>query len=124
MCSSPELSNKKLYPTFARTFAVDSQVTPSVVSLLKKFEWKIVAIIYENLTKWTDLKDSMKQQFKANGIEVSYEGSTVVFAHYDLAMDNRFRKMMSEIKKKARSKYEWNKESINAGRPLISYVKG
>lgn len=105
MCSSPELSDKKLYPTFARTFAVDSQVTPSVISLLKKFNWKRVAIIYENLTKWIDLKDSMKHHFKNNGIKVSYEGSTLVpFAHYTEKLDERFRKMMAEIRKTARSK--------------------
>jgi hypothetical protein len=105
MCSSPELSNKNVYPTFARTFAVDSQVIPSAISLLKKFEWNRVAIIYENLTKWIDLKDSMKRHFKDNNIKIAYESSTVVFAHYNSAMDERFRKMMSDIKKTARSKY-------------------
>ncbi|XP_031556269.1 atrial natriuretic peptide receptor 2-like isoform X2 [Actinia tenebrosa] len=103
MCSSTELSDKKLYPTFARTFAVDSQVTPSVISLLKKFKWTTVAIIYENLTKWIDLKDSMKRHLKANGIKVSYEGSTIgPFALHSKVMDDRIREMMSEIKNKAR----------------------
>ncbi|EDO33461.1 predicted protein, partial [Nematostella vectensis] len=67
MCSSPEVSNKKLYPTFARTFAVDTVLAPTVLSLLRYFSWKRVAIIYENVTKWIEMKETLikKKAFEA-----------------------------------------------------------
>jgi len=64
-----------------------------------------VAIIYENLTKWIDLKDYLKKHCKINDIVVSYENSVRPFMFYDLKQeDAKMRKIMSDIKKTARSK--------------------
>ncbi|XP_020613215.1 atrial natriuretic peptide receptor 1-like isoform X2 [Orbicella faveolata] len=73
MCSNPEVSYKKLYPTFIRTFAIDTKLTPSLLSLLKYFNWKRVAIIYENVTKWIEMKNNMVKRLRAKGITVSQE---------------------------------------------------
>ncbi|XP_048576040.1 atrial natriuretic peptide receptor 1-like isoform X3 [Nematostella vectensis] len=103
MCSNAELSKKDRYPTFARTFAVDSKVTPSVIALLKQFKWEIVAIIYEEWKKWVQLKNYMKAELEANGVEVTYEKSIKQFVYYNSnEHDAEFRTIMREIKEKSR----------------------
>ncbi|KAK3705160.1 hypothetical protein QZH41_003755 [Actinostola sp. cb2023] len=73
MCNNPEVSNKKRYPTFARTFAIDTKLTPSLLSLLKYFEWKRVAIIYENVTKWIEMKDTITKRLKEKDITIALQ---------------------------------------------------
>ena len=106
MCSSAELSDKAKYPTFARTFAVDSQVGPSVVSLLRyTYNWTRVAIIYQDSTQWKPLKDHLVKEFEKNGIDVAYEYMVVSEAFYRAENETQFRAALREIKEMARSKY-------------------
>ena len=108
MCSAAELSDKKKFPTFGRTFAVDSQVGPSLVSLLKNtYNWTIVAVVCQNATKWTSLKDHLLEEFENNGVVVSREYLTVNPPTYnnDRKYSEEFRAALRDIKQKARSKY-------------------
>ena len=47
-CTSPEVSDKSLYATFARTKPHDSQISMAVVSLLLKFNWTTIAFVYSD----------------------------------------------------------------------------
>jgi len=107
MCSSADLSDRGKYPTFARTFAVDSQVGPSVVSLLiSTYNWTRVAIIYQNSTQWKSLKEHLVKEFEKYGIDVAHEYMVDSEALYDyLQNEAEFRAALREIKEKARSKY-------------------
>lgn len=109
MCSDAELSNKKKFPTFGRTFAVDSQVGPSVVSLLKyTYNWTRVAILYQDTTQWTSLKDHLVKEFKKTGIDVAKEYMIMNEALYNynkLDAEAEFRAALRDLKDKARSKY-------------------
>lgn len=72
MCSDAELSDKEKYPTFARTFAVDSQVVPSVVSLVKNaYRWTRVAIIYESTSRWEAIKNTLRKSLEEQGVVVA-----------------------------------------------------
>ena len=107
MCSAAELSNKKKYPTFGRTFAVDSQVGPSLISLLKNtYNWSRVAVVCQNATKWTSLKEHLLEEFETNGIVVAKEYVTVNPALYnkDETYSEEFSAALRDIKQKARSK--------------------
>ena len=106
MCSSAGLSDKAEYPTFGRTFAVDSQVGPSVVSLLKyTYNWTRVAIIYQDSTQWTSLKEHLVKEFEKNGIDVAEEYMVVNEAFYYVSNnDDKFREALRKMKEKARSK--------------------
>lgn len=105
MCSSADLSDKAKYPTFARTFAVDSQVGPSVVSLLRyTYNWTRVAIIYQDSTRWKSLKEYLVKEFEKNGIDVAYEYMMAGEAFYTLK-NEEFRAALRGIKETARSKY-------------------
>ncbi|OTF83667.1 atrial natriuretic peptide receptor-like protein [Euroglyphus maynei] len=45
-CIDQNLSNKTIYPTFARTLPPSSKISKSVISLLKHFEWNKVLYLY------------------------------------------------------------------------------
>ncbi|XP_078348931.1 atrial natriuretic peptide receptor 1-like isoform X2 [Oculina patagonica] len=103
MCSNPEVSYKKLYPTFIRTFAIDTKLTPSLLSLLNYFNWKRVAIIYENVTKWIEIKNNMVKQLRAKGITVALELLAHPSALYRPQNHTDFyRDIMKKIKQEAR----------------------
>lgn len=106
MCGNPDVSYKELYPTFIRTFAIDTKLTPSLLSLLKYFNWKRVAIIYENVTKWIEMKNNMVKRLRAKGITVAQELLTHPSAYYrpENHTDN-YRSILRKIKQEARSKY-------------------
>ena len=107
MCSAAELSDKKKFPTFARTFLVDSQVGPSLVSLLKHtYNWTRVAILYQDTTQWTSLKDHLLTEFKKNGIDVAQAHMIKnEFNYRTLENEAEFRAALRDFKDKARSKY-------------------
>lgn len=114
MCSAAELSDKEKFPTFGRTFAVDSQVGPSLVSLLKyTYNWTLVAVIYQDTNQWTSLKDHLLLEFKKNGIEVVKQIMVINEAVYhSLEAEEEFSGALRDLKDKARSKYmQSNKNS-------------
>lgn len=45
-CTETAVSDKTLYPTFARTKPTDSQISKSVVSLLRMYNWRKVTFIH------------------------------------------------------------------------------
>ena len=105
MCSAAELSNKEKFPTFSRTFAVDNQVAPSIISLLKyTYNWTRVAIIVQNTTKWMDLKDYLVEEFEKERIDVAMEYTAVNPVLYESKHEAQFRDALKELKSKARSK--------------------
>lgn len=107
MCSNPEVSYKKLYPTFIRTFAIDTKLTASLLSLLNHYNWKRVAIIYENVTKWIEIKNNMVRQLRDKGITVALEMLTHPSFHYKPQNHtDSYRGIMKKIKEEARSKYD------------------
>ena len=103
MCDDPELSNKDLYPTFARTYPVSKQVLPLLVALLKMFKWHIVALIYDNNFEQT--KEYFKQRFSEKNINVSYEASVPSnFRYQPDVWDQKFPELLKKIKENARGK--------------------
>ena len=72
MCSNPALSNKKEYPTFARTY---SDWTPALMKILQTFNWKNVALIYTENNKFEAAVKHLRQEFgkSDNRINVSCE---------------------------------------------------
>ena len=110
MCSAAELSDKQKFPSFGRTFAVDTQVGPSLISLLKyTYNWTIVAVIYQNATNWTKLKSHLLNKFDSNGVTVSMEyliANPPDYNNNNLGYSERFREALKEIKTKARSKLQ------------------
>ena len=72
-CSNYEVSNKALYPTFARTKPHDSRISMSVVSLLQKYNWRKVVFVYNK--EMPDIADTISKvshkPFKDSDIELT-----------------------------------------------------
>ncbi|XP_065155987.1 receptor-type guanylate cyclase Gyc76C-like isoform X3 [Atheta coriaria] len=56
-------------PTFARTEPPDTQVTKSVISLLKYYDWKKFSIIYEE--EWQTVASSLVKEAKARNMTIN-----------------------------------------------------
>lgn len=62
-------------PTFARTDPPDTQVTKSVVSLLKYYDWKKFSVVYEDV--WISVAKSLEQQAKDANMTVNAMWSVI-----------------------------------------------
>ncbi|XP_074638228.1 atrial natriuretic peptide receptor 2-like isoform X3 [Acropora palmata] len=101
-CHEDVVSDKTLYPTFARTRPPNAQLSKSILAVLNKFSWKTVAIIYCDDScfsqhYWGKTKEDMKYTFKENGIRVSFE-ATMPMEHEQEKFDH----LLNIIKRKAR----------------------
>ena len=106
MCSAAELSNKNEFPTFGRTFSLDSRIGPSIISLLKNtYKWTRIAIIYQNVIRWISLTEYLQEEFEKNGITVAMKFKTSNSPSYNFEAEEEFKHALIKIKKKARSKY-------------------
>ena len=86
-CTSFEVSNKKKFPTFARTVATDTQVTLSVIQLLRHFNWSTVSLVYSTLEDNLSLAHNLLLRMKMNNINVS---------HHEEYKANYFRKYLTD----------------------------
>jgi hypothetical protein len=68
-CTNRDVSDKVLFPAFARTMPHDSQISMAVVSLLRKFKWKKVVFISNHEQKL--LAHALLDAFQKNEIIVS-----------------------------------------------------
>ncbi|PVD38413.1 hypothetical protein C0Q70_01028 [Pomacea canaliculata] len=71
-CTETEVSDKSLYPTFARTKPTDSQVSKSVVSLLRMFKWTKVTFIHSNTTDGNHTADDIYSTLVDHGFKVLF----------------------------------------------------
>ncbi|XP_026682274.1 receptor-type guanylate cyclase Gyc76C [Diaphorina citri] len=68
-CSDDKTSH---IPTFARTEPPDTQVTKSVIALLKYYDWKKFSILYEDISPWTTVADSLNKEAKQANLSVNH----------------------------------------------------
>ena len=81
---------------------MEESVTPTILAVLKKFNWKRVAIVWENKIQFESLKENLIENFKKYGIEYP----VVVQAPDYSAIDDKggHDRVLSAIRAKARSK--------------------
>lgn len=102
MCSSPELSNKKLYSTFVRTYAQTSKLPDFLLLLLEHFKWSNVGILYEE--DWLALKDNIKKRLNMKRVNVRVEEDLPDDDVKPGVYKSQILEKMKRIKDKARSK--------------------
>jgi len=61
-CSDPEVSDKERYPTFTRMEPPDTQVTTSVLALLKYHKWFKFTIVSQKTEQWMTIAEDLKNQ--------------------------------------------------------------
>ena len=71
-CGSEELSDKKNFPTFARTVGVYSKSGLIIVSLMKWYKWDRVAILTSSSFLWASITDGVREDVERNGMMISY----------------------------------------------------
>ena len=64
-CSDPEVSDKKRYPTFTRMEPPDTQVTTSVLALLKYHKWFKFTIVSQKNEQWQTIAEDLREQAKS-----------------------------------------------------------
>lgn len=106
-CAHPETSNKRLFPTFARTRPPDTQISKSVVSVLLKFNWRKVALLYSKSEAATRdfeaVAKTIQTALTANNIDVKFVDKWTTTYYYGYT-ENPFSDLVEQSYTKARSK--------------------
>ncbi|XP_053204418.1 guanylate cyclase 32E-like isoform X2 [Panonychus citri] len=92
-CTHPGTSDKQLFPTFARTRPPDTQISKSVASVLLKFNWHKVALLYSQSESdernFEAVARTVQSTLAANKIEVQFISRWTTTYHYGYT-DNPF----------------------------------
>lgn len=106
MCTSNAVSDKELYPTFARTIFGDNSISPSVLAILKYFNWNRVGIISEDADTWESRGDFLVSYLKSQGKSVSLQEKVKFHWLYKSETDGEhFQQVLMRMKTKARSMF-------------------
>lgn len=86
-----ELSDKNIYPTFARTAATGVEISRAMRVLLKHFRWTKVSVILENSTQYKQIYKDFQNTFTGELVMVrtthSFLGYTVS-RHYQSILNH------------------------------------
>ena len=69
-CQNSHVSNKRLYPNFARTNPQHSRAAFKILDLLKEKSWTQVNVVYQTSRKWIVFKRFLLRLLKRKGVEV------------------------------------------------------
>ncbi|XP_046398146.1 uncharacterized protein LOC124164953, partial [Ischnura elegans] len=102
-CTHRETSDKKRYPTFARTRPPDTQISKSVVSLLLHFNWTQVAFVHQTSvdSEFSAVAATLMVAMEASGIGIRAVKTWAGPFHLGY-MDNPFHEIIEETKENAR----------------------
>lgn len=110
-CTHPGTSDKQLFPTFARTRPPDTQISKSVASVLLKFKWSKVALLYSQSESserdFEAVAKTIQSTLTANQIEVRFISRWTTTYHYGYT-DNPFNDLVERSYRQTRSKFKKN----------------
>uniref|UniRef100_A0A7E4URV4 Guanylate cyclase n=1 Tax=Panagrellus redivivus TaxID=6233 RepID=A0A7E4URV4_PANRE len=72
-CKDETVSDKKKYPTFARTVPAETAITKALISLLKHYNWHKFTIIYEQHSRNEELHSAIKAAIELENRENAKE---------------------------------------------------
>ena len=103
-CESSKLSEKTLFPTFARTVGSFSKMADLFLSVFSYFQWENIGILASTETIWQLSMVSLVKKFQAEEINVRYLQS---FSPGSLLVTEReeYESMLALAKEKAHSMY-------------------
>ena len=103
-CTHRATSHKEFFPTFARTRPPDTQISKSVASLLQKFAWKKVALVYsktETATRdYEAIARTIQDTLVVNHINITFIGKWSS-SYYHGYTENPFWEIVAKSHKKA-----------------------
>uniref|UniRef100_A0A915CXI3 Receptor ligand binding region domain-containing protein n=1 Tax=Ditylenchus dipsaci TaxID=166011 RepID=A0A915CXI3_9BILA len=71
-CKDQTVSDKKRYPTFARTVPAETKITKSLMALLKHFAWRKFTVVYEKQPANTELFSAIKRAIEAENEKLEH----------------------------------------------------
>lgn len=99
------VSDKQLYPTFARTIFGDNSIGPSVSAIMNYFNWNLVGIISEEEHDWKRRADFLESFLDSVGKTVTMHSRVPYYRLYkEKEHGEQFKEVLSQSKNKARSK--------------------
>jgi guanylate cyclase len=103
-CADHKVSDKKLYPTFARTFPPNNQVTKSILSLLLHFEWSKITLVVSDQSPWPSTAEKLADL--AKDYNVTINGKFTYDGPHTPGKFNPFPKIVEDSYIDTRSKYD------------------
>ncbi|XP_012940370.1 receptor-type guanylate cyclase Gyc76C [Aplysia californica] len=100
-CTDAEVSNRELYPTFARTKPTDSQISASVVSILKLFKWNRVTFIHKQAEEYSITADTIYDLMLTHDITVTHR-KTYTGPYFHAHQINPFVDIVRETRQETR----------------------
>ena len=91
-CGSEEFSDKKSFPTFARTVGVYSKSGDIIVSLMKWYKWDRIAILTSTSFLWASITDGVRTDVEKNGMKISFYQNFNEETVTDAQLENLFTK--------------------------------
>ena len=94
-CVELTLSNKQQYQTFVRTVGNYAQMGRFYVSIMKKYNWKRVAVLTSSESLWTQVGSLVRAKIEAAGDE-GYRGTVSYFQVFSpgITTDEQFKSML------------------------------
>ena len=104
MCTNDKLSDKTLFPTFARTIPPISRLAPPVHALMKHFNWTHVGIITQGSQQWTQW-NVFVSSLRKEGVTVNVVQTMKDGVHYNNSgLSHDFQNMLQEASRLSRGK--------------------
>ena len=97
MCMEKELSDKKMYPTFARTAMTGAEISRAIHVLLKHFRWTKVSVILEESLYYKQIYKDFRDTF--NG-EITMARFMRAPLHYSIS--RHFQSILNHLKEVSR----------------------
>ena len=109
MCVGDRLSDKKTYPTFARTISPYGRIGPPVLRVLEHFNWTWVGIITEESTGWSERGSAIQRFLTENNVTVRIQRSVPSRNTYTANKTGpHMEKVLQDMREVCRGKRECN----------------
>ncbi|XP_056019225.1 receptor-type guanylate cyclase Gyc76C-like isoform X2 [Ostrea edulis] len=98
-CAADDVSNKVEYPTFARTKPTASQISASVVCILKKFNWEKITFIHtaNQENGLPDTVATIESLMRDEGIKITYKRS-YIYPYFHGETENPFTSIVASTR--------------------------
>jgi guanylate cyclase len=111
-CADPEVSDKTKYPTFTRTFPPVTQVTKSIIALLKHFDWSRFTLVVGSTHRQQTIASKLLEQAQKHNISLN-QREDYEEPHIPVAYGNPFPAIVDKTFIDTRGK--WIKPSSTLG---------
>ena len=104
MCIDENLSDKVLFPTFARTVPPISRLSPPLIALMEHFRWTRVGIIAQTNHRWSHWK-ALESDLRNGGLAVGINLTLTMGVHFNVSsLLPEFEELFETVAKQSRSK--------------------